>query len=55
MEDKKTEGEKKVFFFKAYNKVEMLLTKKFGFQFLVLVYPTNKTFMSIFLFQELES
>ena len=29
--DKKTEKEKKGFFFKVYNKVEMLSTKKFGF------------------------
>ena len=28
--DKKTEGEKKVFFSKVYKKVEMLLTKQFS-------------------------
>jgi hypothetical protein len=28
----------KVIFFKVYNQVEMLLTKKFGFYFLVLVF-----------------
>ena len=33
MEDKKTEGEKKVFFYKVYSKVEMLLNKKIGFNF----------------------
>ena len=31
--NKKTEGEKKVLFFKVYNKVEMLLIKKLGFYF----------------------
>ena len=36
MEDKKTEGEKKVFFFEVYNKVEMLL-----------VYPMNRSYVDI--------
>ena len=36
---------KKVFFFKVYNKVEMLLTKKNWFLVLALVslYPTNRS------------
>ena len=33
--DKKTEGEKKVFFFKVYKKVECYF-KKFGFWYLVI-------------------
>ena len=52
--DKKTEGEKKVFFFKVYTKVECYLKKigvlVFSFMYLVSVDPMDRSKNIIFLF-----